>query len=99
MAYDIVLQSGEELLTRINFRVSEKQRPFHFAITNQAIYVPRIKLIAKTDPFYFQRVPVSQVRFLNVRRQPAYVPWFVGALMFLFGAFGTYSLFEPIFHP
>jgi hypothetical protein len=65
MAYEIILESGEEALARIELKLSKKAQPFSFAVSNRAIYIPRTKLIAKTDPYYFQRVPLNQIRYVS----------------------------------
>ena len=62
MAYEVIAQPGEEVEAKIELRISKKAQPFFFAVSNRAIYIPRIKLIAKTDPYYFQRVRLEQVQ-------------------------------------
>jgi hypothetical protein len=36
--------------------LSKKAQPFHFAVSTRAIFIPRIKLIAKTVPVRDQRL-------------------------------------------
>src|SRR6266498_1108159 len=59
MAYEVILETGEEVAARIELNLSKKAQPFHFAVSNRAVYIPRVKLIAKTDPYYFQRIPLN----------------------------------------
>ena len=74
--------------------LSKKAQPFHFAVSNRAIFIPRIKLIAKTDPFYFQRVPLDQVREVTVRRLRPYALWLLAALMIPTGLASTVFMME-----
>jgi len=76
--------------------LSKKAQPFHFAVTNRALYIPRIKLIAKTDPFYFQRVRLEQVERVTIRRLAPYALWVLGVLMVCCGLMSTLWMLEPI---
>src|SRR5258708_38743472 len=67
MAYEVIPDRGEEVQARIEVNLSKRAQPFFFAVSNQALYIPRIKLIAKTDPYYFQRVLLSEVRYVAVK--------------------------------
>ena len=46
MAYTVQPENGEELAAEIELNLSKKAQPFHFAVSNRAIYIPRIKFIA-----------------------------------------------------
>ena len=96
MAYHVTLEAGEELEAQIDLNLSKKAQPFSFAISNQAIYIPRIKLIAKTDPYYFQRVPLHQVQRVTVRRLRPYALWLLAALMVPAGLVSTIWMMEPV---
>ena len=72
MAYKVVPEPGEKVEAQIELNLSKKAQPFSFSITNRALYIPRIKFIAKSDPFYFQRVPLDQVRHVAVTRLRPY---------------------------
>lgn len=67
MAYEVVAEAGEVVEARIALDLSRKAQPFFFAVSNRAIYIPRTKLIAKTDPYYFERVRLEQVQHITVR--------------------------------
>jgi len=84
--------------TSIELCLSKKARPFYFAVSDRAIYIPRVKLIAKSDPFYFQRVPFDQVEHAAVRRLPPYGLWLLAGLMIPIGLLTTYWMMEPIVH-
>ena len=81
---------------QVELSLSKKAQPFHFAVSNRAVYIPRIKFIAKTDPFYFQRVPLDQVREVAVRRLRPYGLWLLAALMIPAGLFSTIFMMEPV---
>ena len=95
MAYEVLPEPGEEV-RYIQLDLSKKAQPFHFAVSNRAIYIPRIKLIAKTDPFYFQRVPLDQVREVTVRRLRPYALWLLAALMIPAGLVSTFFMMEGV---
>jgi hypothetical protein len=80
----------------VNLNVSKKARPFAFAVSNRAVYIPRIKLIAKTDPYYFQRVPISQIQRVTIRRLPPYALWALAAVMIPVGLWTTFVMMQPI---
>jgi hypothetical protein len=96
MAYQVIPEVGEEVALNLEFKVSEKSAPFFLAISNRALYIPRTKLIAKSDPYYFERVPLQQVRHVNVRRLPTYGFWIVAAMMVLVGVVTIYAMLEPL---
>jgi hypothetical protein len=95
MAYEVVPEPGEEV-RYIQLDLSRKVQPFHFAVSNRAIYIPRIKLIAKTDPFYFQRVPLDQVREVAVKRLRPYALWLLAALMIPAGLLSSFFMMEGV---
>jgi hypothetical protein len=96
MAYDIVPESGEQVEARIELNLSKKAQPFHFAVSNRALYLPRIKLIAKTDPYYFQRVRLEQVQEIEVKRLAPYAFWLLAGLMICVGLITTILMMEPV---
>jgi hypothetical protein len=96
MAYSVVPKPGEEMALEVELKISEKARAFHFAISNKAIYIPRIKLIARTDPFYFQRVPLDQIQRITISRLRPYVLWVLAGLMITVGLFSTIWMMQPV---
>ncbi|HWQ92390.1 MAG TPA: hypothetical protein VN673_12010 [Clostridia bacterium] len=96
MAYEIIPESGEQVEARIELNLSKKAQPFHFAVTNRALYIPRIKLIAKTDPYYFQRVRLDQVQEVKVKRLAPYAFWLLAGLMICVGLVTTVFMMEPV---
>ena len=96
MAYEVVTEPGEEVAASIALKLSKKAQPFFFAVSNRAIYIPRTKLIAKTDPYYFQRVRLEQVQQVTVRRLPPYALWVLAGLMISIGLLTTIWMMEPV---
>ncbi len=80
----------------ITLSLSKKVRPFFFAVSDRAIYIPRTKLIAKSDPYYFQRVPIDQIQHVTVRRLPPYALWLLAGLMIPVGLVATIAMMEPL---
>ena len=96
MAYKVITEPGETVQTSIQLRLSKKAQPFFFAVSDRAIYIPRIKLFAKTDPYYFQRVPFDQIQHIAIRRLPPYALWLLAGLMIPIGLLTTYWMMEPV---
>jgi hypothetical protein len=96
MAYEIAPESGEQVEARIELNLSRKVQPFHFGVTNRALYIPRIKLIAKTDPYYFQRVRLEQVQEVKVKRLAPYAFWVLAGLMICSGLLATVWMMGPV---
>ena len=94
MAYEVKLEKGEELAADIELNLSKKAQPFFFAVSNLALYIPRIKFIAKTDPFYFQKVNLNEVRHVAVTRLRPYGLWLLAAVMVIVGAVTTIITME-----
>ena len=96
MAYVVDLGPGEKLEANIELSLSKKARPFFFAVSNEAVYIPRIKLVAKTDPYYFQQVNLGRVRKVRVRRLRPYFLWILAALMVSIGLLTTIWMMGPV---
>lgn len=95
MAYIPELESGEQLIKQIGVQFSEQSKPFNFAVSNRALYLPAKKLVAVNDPFYFRKVPLDQVEEVAVRRLRPYGFWLVAAIMLLAGVYTTLAMIEP----
>jgi hypothetical protein len=96
MAYEVVSEPGETVQANIRLKLSKKAQPFFFAVSDRAIYIPRIKLIAKTDPYYFQRVRLEQIQHVAIKRLPPYALWLIGGLMIPIGLVTTIWMMEPV---
>lgn len=96
MAYEMVQELGEMVTTRVELRLSSKAQPFYFAVSNRAIYIPRVKLIAKSDPYHFERVPLNQLQKVAVQRLRPFALWLLASLMIPAGLFTTLFMMEPL---
>jgi hypothetical protein len=96
VAYEVVLEPGEEVQARIELSLSKKAQLFSFAVSNRAIYIPRTKFIAKTDPYYLQRVPLNQLRHVTVKRLRPYALWLLASLMISIGLVTTILMMVPV---
>jgi hypothetical protein len=96
MAYEVVPETGETMQVSIRLSLSKKAQPFCFAVSDRAIYIPRIKFIAKTDPYYFQRVRLEQVQHVTIKRLPPYALWLLAGLMIPIGLVTTIWMMEPV---
>jgi len=93
--FEISLEPGESLVLNELYLPSKKSEPFAFAVSDRAIFLPRKKTFAVKDPWYFQRVPVSQVRLVTLRRVRAGATWAMSAIMILAGGLTTYFMLNP----
>ena len=99
MPYTVNLEPGEEIIKELSLVVSPKVEVLHFAVTNQALYLPAKKLIAVKDPYYFRRVPHKAVTEIAIRRIRPYLLWFLGSIMFISGLAVTILMMWPFFTP
>lgn len=98
MAYEVIAEPGETVHANIRLSVSQKAQPFFFAVSDRALYIPRIKWIAKTDPYYFQRVKLEQVQHVSIKRLPPYALWILAGLMISIGLMTTIWMMGPVLH-
>jgi len=97
MAYIPELETGETLIRQftVKFSKSKKEKPFHFAVSDRALYWPEKKLIALNDPFYFRRIPHNQVQEVSLKKLAPYALWLLALLMVAGGLFFGYVLLLP----
>lgn len=90
MPFEAELEPGEELLFSDALPAPKKgDMPFSIAVSNGAVFIPRKKLFALSDPWYFEKVPVSQIRGIRVGAyKPAWL-WLVALLMVAGGVGGV----------
>jgi hypothetical protein len=96
MAYQPELQQGEKLDLQLAFQVSEKATPFHFAVSDQAVYWPAMKAFAVSDATFFKRLRHGQIMEVCVRRVPPYGYWVLAVLMILAGAATGMIMYQPL---
>jgi hypothetical protein len=98
MPFIIDPQPGEQLYVQKEFRGSHDHL-FAMAVSNQAVYVSAQKFALKRDPWYFKRVPLSDVREVRlVKQRPIYVI-ILSAVMIVFGAVLSILMMWRVFNP
>lgn len=86
MAFEIQLQRDEQILAHELWSASRDSEPMAFAVSNQALYLrEKIRGFVRDTPWRFARVPLSQVRGVELVRLRPY-GWYVLALVFFIGA-------------
>jgi hypothetical protein len=84
MPFIVDPQPDEEVYLLREFRGSHGH-VFAIAISNQAIYLPAQKFALKKDPWYFKRVPLSEVKAVRFVKQKSGFLLILSALMIVFG--------------
>ena len=57
MPYSVELEQGEQLIGTYTLTIGKKAEPFAFAVSTQALFLPRKKFFAVKDPTYCQHCP------------------------------------------
>jgi hypothetical protein len=96
MPFDINLEEGERLIANLSFVVPKDPEPFHIAITDRAIFLPRIKFFAVQDPTYCERVLLSQVVEAKVKKLSPFFLWTLAFLMVIVGMVTTGMMLLPV---
>jgi hypothetical protein len=98
MPFVIEPQPGEEVCVQKEFRGSH-DHVFAMAVSNQAVYVSAQKFALKRDPWYFKRIPLSDVREVQlVKQRPLYII-LLSAILVVFGAVVSVLMMWRAFHP
>ena len=93
MPFEVAAEPGEELVLNETYRPTPKTEPFAFAVSNRALFLPAKKIFAVSDPRYFRRVPLSEVRTVAVRRLRSAGVWVLACVMASIGLGDTYWMF------
>jgi len=84
MPFIVEPQPGEQVYLQKEFRGTH-DHVFAMAVSNQAVYLSAQKFALKRDPWYLKRVPLSDVREVQLSKQrPIYII-LLSAGMILFG--------------
>lgn len=97
MPYTVELERDEELIGNYSLKIGKKAEPFAFAVTTQALFLPRKRLFAVKDPTYFERLPIRNVREVRIQRIRPYAMLILAALMIFVGAITTFYMMRPQF--
>jgi hypothetical protein len=84
MPFVVDPQPGEEMYLVRKFRGSHGH-VFAIAVSNQAVYLPAQKFTLKKDPWYFRRIPLSEVKEVRLLKQKPVFILTLSALMIVFG--------------
>jgi hypothetical protein len=84
MAFEVSLEPNEQLIFQDGFKADKYTEPFAFAVTDRAIFITRVKHFRK-DPWYFEKVPLSKVNKVILRRERSLPIWILSGLCFVFG--------------
>jgi hypothetical protein len=98
MAWTIEMEPGEQVILDAEYQASEKSEPFAFGISNRALFLPAKKTFALTnDPYYFRRVPLSEIRELRIRRLKPFAMLVLALMMVVVGLYTTIGMFTPAY--
>jgi hypothetical protein len=98
MPFVIEPQPGEDVCLQKEFRGSH-DHVFAMAVSNQAVYVSAQKLTLKRDTWYFKRVPLSDVKEVQlVKQRPIYII-VLSAILIVFGTVLSILMMWRAFHP
>ena len=99
MAFKPQLEPDEIVTLHIIFRVTEKTAPFHFVVSNRAIFWPATKMFAMSDATYFKRIRNDEISEVHIRKMPPYGLWLAAAFMVLIGIVTAVALFVLMNEP
>jgi hypothetical protein len=95
MSFEIHLEDGERLIANLSF-IAGKRGSLNLAISDRAIYLPRRKFFAVSDPNYCERVPLNRALQATVRKLNPYPLWTLALVMVLAGSLTTVLMMLPI---
>jgi len=95
MAFTLKREDGEELIFHGSLELKKGREPFAFALSSRAVYLPRKKRFAVSDPYYFERVAISQIREVALERMRPYALWALAAVLILVGGITSYWMTQP----
>jgi hypothetical protein len=90
MPFDVNLEPGEDLVLKELYQPTRKTQPFAFAVSTRALFLPAKRMFAVSDPWYFRRVPLPEVRNVAIRRLRSAGVWALAGVMASVGLVTTY---------
>jgi hypothetical protein len=91
-------QPGEEVYVQKEFRGSH-DHVFAMAVSNQALYLSAQKFALKVDPWYFKRVPLSDVHEVRLAKQRPLYLILLSLSMIGFGSVLSFLMMWHAFNP
>jgi hypothetical protein len=98
MAFIVDPKPGERVYLQKEFRGSH-DHVFAMAVSNQAVYVSAQKFALKRDPWYFKRVPLSDVREVRLVKQRSIYVITLSVIITVFGATLSFLMMWRALHP
>jgi len=95
VSFTVEVQPGEELYVLKEFRGSHGH-VFAMAVSNQAVYLPAQKMTLRADPWYFKRIPLSEVAEVDVVKQKSIYIYLVSLVLILSGSSMIYLMMAPV---
>ena len=96
MPYSVELGQGEQLIGTYSLTIGKRAEPFTFAVSTEALFLPRKKFFAVKDPTYFERVSVATVREVRIQRLRPHAMLVFAAIMVVAGAATTFLMVRPL---
>jgi hypothetical protein len=80
MAYELNLEPGEKVIFESEIAEGDLGEPFLVAVSDRAVYFPRKKWFALSDPYRTLRLELSELREVSIRGSHSLVLMVLGAL-------------------
>ena len=96
MPYSVELDRDEQLIGTYTLTIGKRAEPFAFAVSTQALFLPRKKFFAVKDPTYFERVPLNTVREVRIQRLRPHAMLVLAAIMVAAGVVTTFLMVGPL---
>lgn len=90
------LDENEAVLLDIAHQMANST-PFRVVITGSAFYFLSQKTFAVSDPWYFEKVTLSQISCVMRRKIRAIYSWIISSFLIIGGAIGLYSMYYAAF--
>jgi hypothetical protein len=98
MPFAFQLEEGERLIAQLSFVVPGDSSPFHIAVSERALFLPKKKLFAVKDPTYCERVSLNRVTDARIKKLHPFFFWLLSMLMVLVGSITTVLMILPLIH-
>jgi len=96
MPYSVELEQDEQLIGSYTLTIGKRAESFVFAVSSQALFLPRKKFFAVKDPTYFERVPLNTVREVRIQRLRPHAMLVLAAIMVAAGVVTTFLMVRPL---
>lgn len=97
MSYDAQVQPGEIIQYHGQFQKNKNADPFAITVTDKAVYIPRKKSFAISDPYYFERWCKEDVLNWRVEKIKPFGMYVLGSVITVLGLLCSWLMFEIIY--